>query len=584
MKVSRATPATSAAKHAVGEHCNDVARKVAIPRRPLPMVALLLLAGSASWAAPAIALDAAQDAATTQSQALPSDADLEAMGAVIGRIDIQTGDVFDLEISGESGPVYALANRMHRRTRDHVVRDLLLFASGDRYSRRLLDESARLLRAEGYLADADIEPVRFHDGVVDISVSTRDAWTLQPGVSFGRKGGENSFGLELQELNLLGLGVEFNLKYKSTVDREERSIGWVDRHFLGSRYRAEAGYANNSDGGGWNLAFERPFYALDTRWAAGAQLARVDRVESLYQLGEVFDRYRQQSRRGELYWGRSQGLKAGWVRRWTLGVAQDQQRFSIAPEGSGSGFLPASRDLVSGWLGFELLEDDFAIWRDRDQIGRSEDIQVGTRLSARLGRVSETLGADRNGWIYRAEASRALALPADSTLRLQAELGGRHEDGRDVDQLLGLSSRYYYPISDRSLLFARLDGSWGQNLELDHRLLLGGDNGLRGYPLRYQAGDRRALFTLEQRYFTDWYPFRLFRVGAAAFFDAGRTWGDDGLGSPQLGVLTSAGLGLRLASTRASLGNIVHIDLAFPLNGPDDISGAQLVVEVRRGF
>ncbi len=549
---------------------------------------VLLLAASAAWSAPAATQDAAQDAVqsatSTQSHPLPSDAELEAMGAVIGRVHIDTGDVFDLAIPGESGPLYALANRMHRRTRNHVVRDILLFAGGDRYSRRLLDESARLLRAERYLADAYIAPVSFHDGVVDIRVSTRDAWTLQPGISFGRKGGENTFGLELQELNLLGFGVELDLSFKSTVDRDERSIGWVDRHFLGSRYQAEAEYLNNSDGNGWKLAFERPFYALDTRWAAGARLARVDQVESLYQLGEVFDRYRQRSRTSELYWGRSQGLTAGWTQRWTLGLAEDQQRFSIPPEGSVSGVLPADRDLVSAWLGLELLEDNFAIWRDRDQIGRSEDVQLGTRFSARLGRVSEALGADRNGWIYRVEASRALPLPADATLRLQADLGGRREDGRDVDQLLGFSSRWYYPISDRSLLFARLDGSWGQNLELDHRLLLGGDNGLRGYPLRYQAGDRRALFTLEQRYFTDWYPFRLFRVGAAAFVDAGRTWGDDGLGSPQLGLLTSAGVGLRLASTRASLGNIVHIDLAFPLNGPDDLSRAQLVVEVRRGF
>src|SRR4029453_7544016 len=59
------------------------------------------------------------------------------------------------------------------------------------------------------------------------------------------------------------------------------------------------------------------------------------------------------------------------------------------------------------------------------------------------------------------------------------------------------------------------------------QLLLGGDNGLRGYPLRYQAGDALALFTLEQRFYTDWQPLKLVNVGAAVFFDAGRAWGQD---------------------------------------------------------
>ena len=56
-------------------------------------------------------------------------------------------------------------------------------------------------------------------------------------------------------------------------------------------------------------------------------------------------------------------------------------------------------------------------------------------------------------------------------------------------------------------------------------VLLGGDNGLRGYPLRYQAGESRSLLSLGERFFTDFYPWRLFRVGYAAFLDVGRVSG-----------------------------------------------------------
>jgi hemolysin activation/secretion protein len=116
------------------------------------------------------------------------------------------------------------------------------------------------------------------------------------------------------------------------------------------------------------------------------------------------------------------------------------------------------------------------------------------------------------------------------------------------------------------------------------QLTLGGDNGLRGYPLRYQAGTSRALLTLEQRYYTKWYPFRLFHVGAAAFVDVGRTWGTDVTGAGSLGWLRDLGVGLRLGSSRSSFGNVVHIDVAFPLDGDDDIDSVQLLVTTKASF
>ena len=117
----------------------------------------------------------------------------------------------------------------------------------------------------------------------------------------------------------------------------------------------------------------------------------------------------------------------------------------------------------------------------------------------------------------------------------------------------------------------------------DH-LLLGGDNGLRGYPLRFQGGDKRASLTVEQRFFSDWYPFRLFHVGAAAFFDAGRNFGEDALDTPNHGLLKDVGIGLRLGNSRSGLGNIIHVDLAFPLDGPNDLKAMQFLIETRKEF
>jgi hypothetical protein len=73
-------------------------------------------------------------------------------------------------------------------------------------------------------------------------------------------------------------------------------------------------------------------------------------------------------------------------------------------------------------------------------------------------------------------------------------------------------------------------------------------------------------------------------VGAAAFVDAGRTWGEDAAGSAPLGWLADAGFGLRLGNERSGLGNVIHIDLAFPLVRSGGVDSVQLLIETRQRF
>ena len=51
-----------------------------------------------------------------------------------------------------------------------------------------------------------------------------------------------------------------------------------------------------------------------------------------------------------------------------------------------------------------------------------------------------------------------------------------------------------------------------------------------------------------------------------------------------MGTLSDVGFGLRLSSPRSSGRSIVHIDLAFPLNGDPSIDKVQLLVETKGSF
>ena len=138
---------------------------------------------------------------------IPSFRELEAARAVIGEIRIDNQNIFDLSDSRENNAFYRGANFLHIRTRPEVVRQTLLFKSGDPVSVQAIDESERLLRTGGNSYDVSIRPVAVRDGVVDIAVTTRDTWTLHPGLSFGRQGGANSGGVTLKEQNLMGAGI-----------------------------------------------------------------------------------------------------------------------------------------------------------------------------------------------------------------------------------------------------------------------------------------------------------------------------------------------------------------------------------------
>jgi hypothetical protein len=342
--------------------------------------------------------------------------------------------------------------------------------------------------------------------------------------------------------------------------------------------------ADSSDGGSERFLLRRPFYALDSRWAAGIELNGQEFENRFYDLGNEAAEYRQDSDFYSVFGGISAGLNNGWVRRWTAGLVHDDRQFSAVPDPEYPALLPEDRRFIYPFIGFELLEDDYRTAENRDQFERTEDFLLGIRLSASLGFASEDFDSDRNALLYRANFSRGFGAIETKALLLATGVSGRVEEGDAENTLLTANARYYSQRSKKRLFFMSLQAAWGSDLDLDNLRVLGGSSGLRGYPLRYQSGDSRFLLSVEERYFTDWYPLRLFRVGFAAFADVGRTWGNNALGNESAGWLSDVGIGLRFAPTRSSGGEIVHIDLAFPLDGDPTIDSVQLLIEAKQAF
>ena len=86
------------------------------------------------------------------------------------------------------------------------------------------------------------------------------------------------------------------------------------------------------------------------------------------------------------------------------------------------------------------------------------------------------------------------------------------------------------------------------------------------------------------RWYSDWYLWRLVRVGGAAFADAGRAWGGLNQNSVNGGWLSDVGVGLRLAIDRTARANVLHLDVAVPLNRAPGIKSVQFLVKTELTF
>jgi len=516
---------------------------------------------------------------------VPSDAELEASQAVIGEVEIDVRDIFDQSDPRENSGLYRLADRLHVTTRPESIRAQLLFKSGDRYLGRKLAETERNLRLLAYLYDARVVPVRFKDGMVDVKVTTKDVWTLSPGISFGRTGGTNSSNENISDSNILGTGKSLQFGHTVTVDRISNGVNWADPNVLGSRWTTALAFVDSSDGHQRTLQVAHPFYSLDTQGEVNILASAYNRTVSRYNLGNIVDQFNDDESSYELSGGVSKGLEDGWVTRWTFGMRYDKNLFVPTPITSLPALqLPPDRTLSYPFVGFNVIQDDYRKVADLNQIGRTEDLYFGTQVSGEIGYTSTIFGADRDALMLAATARSGFEYPHAQFLFLTSTFSSRIEQGDPRNLIATGIATYYLRWLPDWVFYSNLSATTTDALDPDMQLLIGGDTGLRGYPLRYESGSSRFLWTVEQRFYTDWYPFRLARVGGAIFSDVGRTWGRGSIGNSEPGLLKDVGFGLRLGNTRSGLGNVLHIDLAVPLEQLSGIKSIQLLIQTQQSF
>ena len=562
---------------------------------PIRVIAVLLAVLSLASTPTLMAQECVEAAPQTETEAfrfLPS-AEHEAianavpLGTTIRSIRVTRFSVFDMEDPDENNRVYRWANDFHSVTREWVVRDHLLIEEGEGYNVARLRESERILRDLKFIFDASVRAWRWCGDYVDIEVFTRDIWTFTPLLSFNRSGGENDFTIGFRDSNFLGSGKQFTIRYESDEERSGTNFVYSDPSVMGTRWRTRLSWTENDDGYDRSLHVVRPFYSVYERWSAGTALEDVKLEENVWFRGDEIAEFDRETQLVRVFGGIANELELDQqVGRWLFGYTYEDNVFSFSDSDIPPPELPDDRTYSYPFAGFQSIEDEYVKLYNVDYLGRTEDVYIGERYRWTVGWSDDGLGATRDQVALQGNYGNTLRADDTHLWTFDSWLNGYwNVDDEDFENLwITAETRYHLRQAEKWALFGRLKVDYTDGLTLDNQLTLGGADGLRGYDRHYQTGDRAFIFNLEQRYYSDWHPFRLIRVGMAAFVDVGRAWFNNQDNGSNGDVLANAGIGLRLNSSRAEKGSVIHLDLAVPFMKDDDVDSVQFLITVKDRF
>lgn len=470
-----------------------------------------------------------------------------------------------------------LVRNTHVVTRDEIVRGFLLFEVGDRCTELRRAESERILRAQPFLADADIIVRPGNSGVI-VEVRTIDDVSL---ILSGSVAGSapNVRSVKVGSSNLAGVGISTSIGWKYDPVYEDQLQGrLVDHQLFGQPYVLDVSASRHPFGretyGQLSLPFRTDLQRFAWRGLLGEHRAHATFVaRDTGRLALAFERTFAEAG-GILRIGPPGKLALAGLSFTNERTTPDTNVIRITD----AGFRPDTADELLGrfaklraarvnallglrWLRFQRV-------RGIDALRGSQDVPIGFQLGTVVGRGVNALDANSNDIFLASDLYLGVG-NSRVIYRLQAQAEARRSlDGDLWDGLIG-SGRLsrHLRVSDRRTRILSIEWSGTERVLVPHALELGSpEGGLRGYSGTTEYGGRRGIARLEEQIFLG-SPFRYGDAGMSIFFDAGQLWPGDLPYAERTPVRTAAGLSLLVAVPMRST-RTWRLEVAAPINPP----------------
>ncbi len=525
--------------------------------------------------------------------------DAQPQGKFIERIEIQRNPIIEA-----TDPWPGFLNIFHITTKEHIVRQELLFQKGDRYQEETVRESARNLRSLPLLFSV-VRIIAARGSAPDrvvVLIITKDLWSLRVNSLFSIGGGVfNYLSIKPTEQNFLGLNQQVSLY--TFINRDTYSIGEIYQvpRLFGTRLALVESLhlrinhqKGTQEGGFGSLSFGQPLYELRSRWAfslgasfdvgvhreyEGVNIRQIPITWGTEKLSrdKIWD-YRSFSAQAQLVRSFGQRYKtnvlAGYFlrsRTYTLPSA-----FPADPEPVRLAFrqyvLPRADQAGELGLQISFFEARYQRFQNIQTFGLTEDYRFGPQASFTVNWASPAFGFSQDAirysvslgyqWllgkenIFSARASASARHWPDSGL---AEADDAHTDWVDRRAELRLEN-VSPPLFGLGRLFVRFAYVYTQ-FSVNRALLgLGGDNTLRGFVSGFRAGERLLNLNLEFR--SQPWVFRTLHLGYVLFYDGGDAYGFTA--DTDFVYHQSLGIGLRGLFPQFDRGTI-RLDIGIPL-------------------
>ena len=471
-------------------------------------------------------------------------------------------------------PVIArMARTLHVTTNPDVIRRFVLLDEGEPCSELRRAESERILRAQPFIADADLYAVASDDGGIDLEVRTSDEASIVLGGGVrSRAPMVTNFLLGNGNLGGEGIYTSFAWRYGDGF-RDGVAAKLIDHQFLGRAWVLGLEGERARIGGSWRAEAARPFFTDLQRLAWRLRSGQSNGYTELRMPNGT---------RPSVAVERNFFDVGGIIRVGPPGkLGLIGVSFTGDDERPGDRLLAADKGVVldlgpvprpysahkiaRGNLLLGLRDITFVRRDGLDALTATQDVPIGFQLGTQWGKSMRMLGSQEDDFFMAGNLYVGAASPV-GVMRFQAQGEGRlgSETAEWDGVLTSARLTHYLRVSPTQMNQVSVEWSGGYKQRTPFQLYLGvPEGGVRGYESSTFAGGQRLIVRAEHRYVWG-QVLGVGDAGLAAFADAGRQWAGDVPFGVTTSVKTSIGVSF-MAAVPSRSARLWRVDLAYPL-------------------